>query len=167
MGGPRGRRPPLFPVCIGTHSRGGTLGPSSPSIISPILRQCCCAPRHGRPFLICRSGGALPRPRYRCPFLRAPQRHPPFHPRIPLASLSFSTPCPPPPPTHPPLQALEGIEQLRACVDTLIIIPNDRLLSAVPKDTPVTEAFKMADNILQQGVRGISDIITVRLVILC
>lgn len=46
-------------------------------------------------------------------------------------------------------------------MDTLIVIPNDRLLSAVGKNTPVGEAFNIADDILRQGVRGICDIITV------
>jgi cell division protein FtsZ len=46
-------------------------------------------------------------------------------------------------------------------VDTLITIPNDKLLTAVAQSTPVTEAFNLADDILRQGVRGISDIITV------
>ena len=60
------------------------------------------------------------------------------------------------------LQAQEGIASLRSNVDTLIIIPNDKLLTAVSPNTPVTEAFNLADDILRQGVRGISDIITVR-----
>lgn len=59
------------------------------------------------------------------------------------------------------LQAQEGIASLRDNVDTLIVIPNDKLLSAVSVSTPVTEAFNLADDILRQGVRGISDIITV------
>lgn len=58
-------------------------------------------------------------------------------------------------------QASEAIENLRNAVDTLIVIPNDRLLKAVDSNMPVTEAFKMADDVLRQGVRGISDIITV------
>jgi cell division protein FtsZ len=60
------------------------------------------------------------------------------------------------------LQAQEGIAALRSNVDTLIVIPNDKLLTAVSPNTPVTEAFNLADDILRQGVRGISDIITVR-----
>lgn len=56
---------------------------------------------------------------------------------------------------------MEAIENLRQSVDTLIIIPNDRLLSAVDASLPVTEAFRVADDVLRQGVRGISDIITV------
>ncbi|KAF6984926.1 hypothetical protein CFC21_002869 [Triticum aestivum] len=59
------------------------------------------------------------------------------------------------------LQAQEGIAALRSNVDTLIVIPNDKLLTAVSPNTPVTEAFNLADDILRQGVRGISDIITV------
>eukprot|EP00250_Pteridium_aquilinum_P002226 c12418_g1_i1 orf=733-2196(+) len=58
-------------------------------------------------------------------------------------------------------QAQEGIAALRHCVDTLIMIPNDKLLTAVSQSTPVTEAFNLADDILRQGVKGISDIITV------
>ncbi|KAH7287669.1 hypothetical protein KP509_32G068700 [Ceratopteris richardii] len=58
-------------------------------------------------------------------------------------------------------QAQEGITALRHCVDTLITIPNDKLLTAVSQSTPVTEAFNLADDILRQGVKGISDIITV------
>ncbi|GAQ78818.1 Plastid division protein ftsZ [Klebsormidium nitens] len=58
-------------------------------------------------------------------------------------------------------QAAEGITALRGAVDTLITIPNDKLLTAVSQSTPVTEAFNLADDILRQGVRGISDIITV------
>eukprot|EP01018_Ginkgo_biloba_P012495 Gb_29948 [translate_table: standard] len=59
------------------------------------------------------------------------------------------------------VQAQEGIAALRTNVDTLIVIPNDKLLTAVSHSTPVTEAFNLADDILRQGVRGISDIITV------
>ncbi|CAL0309959.1 unnamed protein product [Lupinus luteus] len=59
------------------------------------------------------------------------------------------------------VQAQEGIAALRDSVDTLIVIPNDKLLTAVSPSTPVTEAFNLADDILRQGVRGISDIITV------
>lgn len=58
-------------------------------------------------------------------------------------------------------QAQDAIENLRNAVDTLIVIPNDRLLKAVDPNMPVTEAFKMADDVLRQGVRGISEIITV------
>lgn len=59
------------------------------------------------------------------------------------------------------VQAQEGIASLRDNVDTLIVIPNDKLLTAVSPSTPVTEAFNLADDILRQGVRGISDIITI------
>lgn len=54
-----------------------------------------------------------------------------------------------------------AIDKLRAAVDTLIIIPNDRLLQTIDRDTPLTEAFKVADDVLRQGVQGISDLITV------
>lgn len=54
-----------------------------------------------------------------------------------------------------------AIEKLRAAVDTLIVIPNDRLLQTIDRDTPLTEAFKVADDVLRQGVQGISDLITV------
>ncbi|KAK4522366.1 hypothetical protein GAYE_HPESCF16G0246 [Galdieria yellowstonensis] len=57
-------------------------------------------------------------------------------------------------------QALEGLSNLREKVDTLIVISNDKLLETVPKDTPLTEAFIFADEVLRQGVGGISDIIT-------
>ncbi|XP_045809130.1 cell division protein FtsZ homolog 2-2, chloroplastic-like [Trifolium pratense] len=59
------------------------------------------------------------------------------------------------------IQAQEGITALRDNVDTLIVIPNDKLLTAVSQSTPVTEAFNLADDILRQGVRGISDIVTI------
>jgi cell division protein FtsZ len=54
-----------------------------------------------------------------------------------------------------------AIEKLRDAVDTLIIIPNDRLLQTIDRDTPLMEAFKVADDVLRQGVQGISDLITV------
>jgi len=54
-----------------------------------------------------------------------------------------------------------AIERLRSAVDTLIVIPNDRLLQTIDRDTPLTEAFKVADDVLRQGVQGISDLITV------
>ena len=57
--------------------------------------------------------------------------------------------------------AERGIEELRASVDTLIIIPNERLLSFVERGTPLTEAFRIADDVLRQAVQGISDLITV------
>ena len=50
---------------------------------------------------------------------------------------------------------------MKAAVDTLIVIPNDRLLDIVDKSTPMMEAFKEADNVLRQGVQGISDLIAV------
>ena len=58
-------------------------------------------------------------------------------------------------------QAKQGIEALQSRVDTLIVIPNDKLLSVIPEHTPVQEAFRYADEILRQGVQGISDIITI------
>lgn len=54
-----------------------------------------------------------------------------------------------------------AIENLRDSVDTLIIIPNDRLLQTIDRHTPLLEAFKVADDVLRQGVQGISDLITV------
>ena len=58
-------------------------------------------------------------------------------------------------------QSEEGIMALQESVDTLIIIPNDKLLSVISEQTPVQEAFRFADDILRQGVQGISDIITI------
>jgi cell division protein FtsZ len=58
-------------------------------------------------------------------------------------------------------QAERGIEQLRGAVDTLITIPNERLLSFVERGTPLAEAFRIADDVLRQAVQGISDLITV------
>jgi cell division protein FtsZ len=58
-------------------------------------------------------------------------------------------------------QAEVGIDTLRDRVDTLIVIENDRLLQVVEKKTSVVEAFRMADDILRQGVQGITDLITV------
>ncbi|WP_102027304.1 cell division protein FtsZ [Salirhabdus sp. Marseille-P4669] len=58
-------------------------------------------------------------------------------------------------------QAVSGIESLKGNVDTLIVIPNDRLLEMVDKNTPMLEAFREADNVLRQGVQGISDLIAV------
>lgn len=55
----------------------------------------------------------------------------------------------------------EAIGKLRYEVDTLITIPNDRLLKTIDRDTPLMEAFKVADDVLRQGVQGISDLITV------
>lgn len=54
-----------------------------------------------------------------------------------------------------------AVEKLRRAVDTLIIIPNDRLLQTIDRSTPLLEAFKVADDVLRQGVQGISDLITV------
>jgi cell division protein FtsZ len=54
-----------------------------------------------------------------------------------------------------------AIENLRKSVDTLIVIPNDRLLQTIDRQTPLLEAFKVADDVLRQGVQGISDLITV------
>ena len=56
--------------------------------------------------------------------------------------------------------AAEGIAQLKQYVDTLVIIANNRLLEMVDKKTPMMDAFKEADNVLRQGVQGISDLIT-------
>ncbi|KAK9823837.1 hypothetical protein WJX72_005852 [[Myrmecia] bisecta] len=58
-------------------------------------------------------------------------------------------------------QASDGIETLRKNVDTLIVIPNDRLLDVVGENTPLQDAFLLADDVLRQGVQGISDIITI------
>jgi cell division protein FtsZ len=58
-------------------------------------------------------------------------------------------------------QAERGIDELRDRVDTLIVIENDRLLQVVEKRTSIVEAFRMADDILRQGVQGITDLITV------
>ncbi|XP_014517587.1 cell division protein FtsZ homolog 1, chloroplastic [Vigna radiata var. radiata] len=59
------------------------------------------------------------------------------------------------------LQALEAIEKLQKNVDTLIVIPNDRLLDMADEQTPLQDAFRLADDVLRQGVQGISDIITI------
>ncbi|PFN96067.1 cell division protein FtsZ [Neobacillus bataviensis] len=59
------------------------------------------------------------------------------------------------------VNAASGIDLMREAVDTLIIIPNDRLLQIVDKKTPMLEAFREADNVLRQGVQGISDLIAV------
>jgi cell division protein FtsZ len=58
-------------------------------------------------------------------------------------------------------QAVAGIEELRRVADTVISIPNDRLLEVVERNTSVVEAFRHADDILRQGVQGITDLITV------
>jgi cell division protein FtsZ len=57
--------------------------------------------------------------------------------------------------------AEEGIAQLKARVDTIITIPNDRLLNVAEKRKTLLEAFQMADDVLRQGVQGVSDIITI------
>ncbi len=57
--------------------------------------------------------------------------------------------------------ALEGIEELKKHVDTLIVIPNDRLREIIDKTTPMLEAFKEVDNVLRRGVQSISDLIAV------
>ena len=58
-------------------------------------------------------------------------------------------------------QAIGGITAMKESVDTLIVIPNDQLLEIVDKNTPMLEAFREADNVLRQGVQGISDLIAV------
>jgi cell division protein FtsZ len=58
-------------------------------------------------------------------------------------------------------QAEQGIDELRDRVDTLIVIENDRLLQVVEKKTSIVDAFRMADDVLRQGVQGITDLITV------
>src|SRR5207237_5378295 len=57
-------------------------------------------------------------------------------------------------------QAEEGIKGLAAEVDTLIVVPNNRLLSVLDKQTSMVEAFRVADDVLRQGVQGISDLVT-------
>lgn len=58
-------------------------------------------------------------------------------------------------------QAMEGLENLKAKVDTLITIPNDKILSLIDRKTPLMEAFQVVDDVLRQGVQGISDLITI------
>ena len=58
-------------------------------------------------------------------------------------------------------QAEEGIQRLREQVDTLIVIPNEKLLGVVERRTTIIEAFREADNVLRQGVQGITDLITI------
>src|SRR6266446_6465692 len=58
-------------------------------------------------------------------------------------------------------QAERGLESLRDQVDTLIVIENDRLLQVVEKRTSIVDAFRMADDVLRQGVQGITDLITI------
>ena len=62
-------------------------------------------------------------------------------------------------------QADKGIEELAAEVDTLIVVPNDRLLDVLDQQTSMIEAFKVADDVLRQGVQGISDLVTLPAVI--
>ncbi len=59
------------------------------------------------------------------------------------------------------VQASQGIDDLQNNVDTLIVIPNNQLLQVISPETPLKEAFLAADNVLRQGVQGISDIITI------
>jgi cell division protein FtsZ len=58
-------------------------------------------------------------------------------------------------------QALNGIEELRKHVDTLIVVPNDRLRDLIDKTTPLLDSFKEVDNVLRTGVQSISDLIAV------
>lgn len=57
-------------------------------------------------------------------------------------------------------KALGGFDELKAQVDTLITIPNDRILSIIDRKTPITDAFAVVDEVLRQGVQGIADLIT-------
>src|SRR6187455_3803272 len=59
------------------------------------------------------------------------------------------------------MQAEAGLEALRECVDTVITIPNERLLSIIDRKTSLTDAFSMADDVLRQAIQGISDLILV------
>jgi cell division protein FtsZ len=58
-------------------------------------------------------------------------------------------------------QAEAGLDALRECVDTVITIPNERLISIINRDTPLTQAFTLADDVLRQAIQGISDLILV------
>src|SRR5574344_289394 len=58
-------------------------------------------------------------------------------------------------------QAMAGLDELKQCVDTLIVIPNDRLRDIIDKTTPLLESFKEVDNVLRRGVQSISDLIAV------
>jgi cell division protein FtsZ len=58
-------------------------------------------------------------------------------------------------------QADEGVEELKAACDTTIVIPNDRLLEVLDRSTSMLDAFRIADDVLRQGVQGITDLITV------
>ena len=57
------------------------------------------------------------------------------------------------------INSINGIDNLRKYVDTLVVIPNNKLLKIVPKGTPMVEAFRTADDVLRQGIQGISDLI--------
>lgn len=57
--------------------------------------------------------------------------------------------------------ALEGIDNLRSKVDSLIVIPNDKILNIIDKKTPLTDAFMVVDDVLRQAIQGISDLVTV------
>src|SRR5205814_4014735 len=57
-------------------------------------------------------------------------------------------------------QADEGVDQLREACDTVIVIPNDRLLEVLDRSTSMLDAFRVADDVLRQGVQGICDLIT-------
>jgi cell division protein FtsZ len=59
------------------------------------------------------------------------------------------------------MQAERGLEALKDCVDTIITIPNERLLAIIDRNTPLTEAFNTADDVLRQAIQGISDLILV------
>jgi len=59
------------------------------------------------------------------------------------------------------IQAERGLEALRDCVDTIITIPNERLLTIIDRSTPLTDAFATADDVLRQAIQGISDLIIV------
>ncbi|MDD4001070.1 MAG: cell division protein FtsZ, partial [Bacilli bacterium] len=58
-------------------------------------------------------------------------------------------------------QAIKGLERLKPHVDTLIVVPNDKLLMITDKDTPMLEAFREVDNVLRRGVQGIAEIIAI------
>ncbi len=57
--------------------------------------------------------------------------------------------------------AIEGIEKIKEVVDTLIVIPNDRLLEITEKRVSLSDAFRLADDVLRQGIQGITQVITV------
>ena len=58
-------------------------------------------------------------------------------------------------------QAIRGLERLKPLVDTLIVVPNDKLLSMTDKNTPMLEAFREVDNVLRRGVQGIAEIVAI------